>query len=82
MPLIRLRKHLKTHIWPGAMENSSYSESILGLVQVKIKKKEYTLAMKDINRAELLAKSVKTTQFKGQIKQARAAIAEKKSATK
>lgn len=62
--------------------NSSYIDSILGLVQVKIRKKEYALAMKDINRAELLAKNGKTNQFKGQIKQARATIAEKKSGTK
>jgi tetratricopeptide (TPR) repeat protein len=62
--------------------NNSYIESILGLAQVKIRKKEYTLAMKDINRAELLAKSGKTNQFKGQFKQVRATIAEKKSVNK
>jgi tetratricopeptide (TPR) repeat protein len=58
--------------------NSSYIDSILGLVQVKIRKKEYTLAMKDINRAELFAKSSNISQFRGQIKQAKTTIAEKK----
>lgn len=58
--------------------NSSYIDSILGLVQVKIRKKEYTLAIKDINRAELFAKNSNISQFKGQIKQARTTIAEKK----
>ena len=59
--------------------NTSYIDSILGIVQVKIKKKEYSLAMKDINRAELFAKNSKISQFKGQIKDARTSIAEKKS---
>lgn len=58
--------------------NTSYIDSILGLVQVKIKKKEYTLAIKDINRAEIYARTSKINQFKGQIKQARTTIAEKK----
>ena len=57
--------------------NASYIDSILGLVQVKIKKKEYSLALKDVNRAELLAKSSNISQFKSQIKQARTSIAEK-----
>jgi tetratricopeptide (TPR) repeat protein len=59
--------------------NTSYIDSILGLVQVKIKKREYALALKDVNRAELLAKSSNISQFKGQIKQARTSIAEKKA---
>jgi len=58
--------------------NTSYIDSILGLVQVKIRKKEYSLAIKDINRAETFAKNSKINQFKGQIKQARNTIAEKK----
>ena len=59
--------------------NASYIDSILGLVQVKIKKREYALALKDVNRAELFAKSSNISQFKGQIKQARTSIAEKKA---
>lgn len=59
--------------------NGSYIDSILGLVQVKIRKKEYALAIKDINRAELFAKNSNSTQFKGQIKQARSSIAEKRA---
>ncbi len=58
--------------------NSSYIESILGIVQVKIKKKEYTLAVKDVNRAESIAKTAKITQFNQQIKNSRTIIAEKK----
>jgi tetratricopeptide (TPR) repeat protein len=62
--------------------NSSYVDSILGLAQVKIKKREYTLALNDVNRAELYAKNSHLNQFKGQIKQARTSIAEKKIAGK
>lgn len=58
--------------------NSSYIDSILGIAQVKIRKKEYSLAIKDLNRAELFAKNSKINQFKSQIKMARASIAEKK----
>lgn len=59
--------------------NVSYIDSILGLVQVKIKKKEYALAIKDINRAEIFAKNSNSNQFKVQIKQARSFIAEKRA---
>lgn len=62
--------------------NSSYIDSILGLAQVKIKKKEYTLALRDVNRAELYAKSSHLTQFKGQFKDVRSSIAEKKKPAK
>lgn len=58
-------------------DNSSYIESILGIVAVKIKKKEYAMAMKDIDRAELLAKNANTTQFVNQIRSSRAIIAER-----
>ncbi|RZK76673.1 MAG: hypothetical protein EOO85_10755 [Pedobacter sp.] len=59
--------------------NDSYIESILGIAQVKIKKKEYVLANKDLNRAELLAKGKKTSQFAAQIRDARSMIAEKQN---
>jgi len=62
--------------------NSAYVDSILGLVQVKIKKQEYALALKDVNRAELFAKTSNITQFRGQIKQMRTSIAEKRSSLK
>lgn len=52
-------------------------ESLLGIASVKIKKKEYAMAIKDVDRAELLAKDAKTTQFVPQIKSNRAIIAEK-----
>ncbi len=59
--------------------NSSYIESILGIATVKIKKREYQLALKDVNRAETLAKYFKVNQFNSQIRIARAAISEKQT---
>lgn len=59
--------------------NDAYIESILGIAQVKIKKREYALAHKDLNRAELLAKAKKTNQFSAQIKDARGQIADKQN---
>lgn len=59
--------------------NTSYIDSVIGLALVKIKKKEYNLAAKDLNRAELLAKSAKITQFTQQIKNNRSIIAEKQA---
>lgn len=57
--------------------NSAYIESILGIAMVKIKKREYTMALRDLTRAELLAKSLNITQFTGQIKANRNIISEK-----
>ncbi len=57
--------------------NSAYIESILGIATIKIKKKEYGLALKDLNRAESLAKYFKMNQFNSQIKSNRAVIVEK-----
>jgi len=62
--------------------NFSYIDSVLGIASVQIKKKEYGLANQDVNRAEILAKKLKTTQFSGQIKNSRAVIAEKQSIKK
>jgi tetratricopeptide (TPR) repeat protein len=59
--------------------NNSYIDSILGIARIKIKRKEYKLAIKDLNRAELLAQNQKTSQFKGQIKDARGLISEKQN---
>lgn len=58
--------------------NAANIESILGIANVKIKKKEYTMASNDINRAELMAKSANTNQFRSQIREARALIPSKK----
>ncbi|WP_084288436.1 tetratricopeptide repeat protein [Pedobacter nyackensis] len=63
-------------------DNNAYIESILGLAQVKTKKKEYTLALKDINRAELLAKTSNPARFKTQIREAKAQIPAKVIAKK
>jgi tetratricopeptide (TPR) repeat protein len=60
-------------------DNHSYIESILGIVAVKIKKKEYAMAIKDIDRAEILAKNAKTTQFVDQIRTNRAIVAERQT---
>jgi tetratricopeptide (TPR) repeat protein len=54
-------------------------ESVLGIANVKIRKKEYVMASRDINKAETLAKSANTNQFKNQIREARALIPVKKS---
>lgn len=62
--------------------NTSYIDSVIGLALVKIKKREYTLASRDLNRAELLAKTSKITQFNQQIKANRSIIAEKQAAKK
>ena len=57
--------------------NYAYIESVLGIAAVKIKKKEYVMAIKDVDRAEILAKNANTTQFIPQIKSSRATIADK-----
>ncbi|NTE04987.1 hypothetical protein G6M26_50345 [Agrobacterium tumefaciens] len=57
--------------------NNAYLESILGIVQVKIKKKDFTLALRDLKTAEWFANSVKITQFKSQIRDAREVISNK-----
>lgn len=54
-------------------------ESVLGIANVKIRKKEYVMASRDINKAETMAKSANTNQFKNQIREARALIPVKKS---
>ncbi|TCD29465.1 hypothetical protein EZ456_00160 [Pedobacter psychrodurus] len=62
--------------------NNSYIESILGIAQVKIKKKDFTLALRDLKSAEWLANSIKSTQYKTQIKDAREMIASKTTSKK
>jgi tetratricopeptide (TPR) repeat protein len=65
------------------MKNStSYIDSVLGIAQIKIKKREFILATKDVNRAELLAKNARITQFSQQIKSSRSAIADKQAEKK
>jgi len=59
--------------------NTSYIDSIIGIATVKIKKKDFYLATKDLNRAELLAKNSKITQFSQQIKNYRQSISDKTS---
>lgn len=58
-------------------DNHAYIESVLGIASVKIKKKDYQLAVKDLNTAELLSKNAKTVQYNQLIKSNRALIAER-----
>lgn len=62
--------------------NSAYIESVIGIAQVKIKKKEYNLALTDLNRAELLLKSSNNGQLKSRIKETRGLIPSKLVAKK
>jgi len=57
--------------------NTEYIESVLGIANVKIKKKEYVMALRDLNRAELLARSSNNSSFKMRIRDARALIPSK-----
>jgi tetratricopeptide (TPR) repeat protein len=65
-----------------AGNDRAYIESVLGIANVKIKKKDYVLASRDLTRAELLANASNLSQYKGQIKEARALIPAKKVAKK
>jgi tetratricopeptide (TPR) repeat protein len=62
--------------------NAAYIESIMGIATVKIKKKEYQLALKDIGRAETLAKYYNYSQFNSQIRATKATISEKQASKK
>jgi len=62
--------------------NTAYIESILGIATVKIKKKEYNLALLDVNKAESLVKYYKINQFNSQIKATKASITEKQLSKK
>lgn len=56
---------------------SAYIESVLGIAAIKIKKKEYLLASRDLNTAELLSKTANLIQYNQLIKSSRAIIAER-----
>ena len=59
--------------------DNAYIESVLGIVQVKIKKRDFTLALRDLKSAEWLAIAIKSNQYKSQIRDARELIAAKTS---
>lgn len=59
--------------------NNNHIDSMLGIIRVKIKKREYAMALKDIQKVELLAKNTRATQYQSQFRQVRAVIAEKKA---
>lgn len=51
--------------------SNGYIESILGVANVKIKKKQFSLAKLDLNRAERYAKTTKNTLYRSDINTAR-----------
>jgi tetratricopeptide (TPR) repeat protein len=51
--------------------SNGYIESILGVANVKIKKKQFSLAKLDLNRAERYAKTTKNTLYRSDINAAR-----------
>lgn len=57
--------------------NGSHVESVIGIANVKIKKKEFKMATRDLNSAEYLAKSYKISLYNQQIKEARQLISKK-----
>jgi tetratricopeptide (TPR) repeat protein len=63
-------------------DKSAYIESILGIASVKIKKREYKLAIQDLNSAELLCKNAKIVQYAQQIKSNRLLISQSLAAKK
>lgn len=54
--------------------NRAYIESVIGIASVKISKKEYSMALKDLDRAELLSVGSNAGQYKTKIKTTRALI--------
>jgi tetratricopeptide (TPR) repeat protein len=60
----------------------AYIESVIGIANVKIKKKDYVLASGDLLRAEHLASASKLNQYKAEIKEARALIPARKAPKK
>ncbi|MHA4893616.1 tetratricopeptide repeat protein [Pedobacter sp. PWIIR3] len=56
----------------------AYIDSVIGIANVKIRKKEYAMAKVDLDRAELLASGANASQYKAKIREARALIPVKK----
>ncbi len=54
---------------------NSVIKSLLGVVKVKIKKKDFSLALRDLKSAELMARARNTSQFGDEISEARRTIA-------
>ncbi len=54
--------------------NPAYIDSMLGIIKIKIKKKEYSMALKDVNRAELFARAHKVSQYNAQFKSTRSLL--------
>ncbi|MGY4383534.1 tetratricopeptide (TPR) repeat protein [Pedobacter sp. UYP24] len=52
--------------------SSAYIDSVIGIAKVKIRKKEYSMAQKDLDRAEHLASGLNASQYKSKIREARA----------
>ncbi len=58
--------------------SSAYIDSVIGIANVKIRKKEYSMAQKDLDRAEVLALRSNTNQYKSKIRDARSLMPVKK----
>jgi tetratricopeptide (TPR) repeat protein len=57
--------------------NGAHIESVIGIANVKIRKREFKMATRDLKSAELLARSYKISKYNPQIKTAKALILEK-----
>jgi tetratricopeptide (TPR) repeat protein len=55
--------------------DNAYLESMLGITSVKIKKKQYTLAKKDLMQVELYAKTTNNSRYRSEITYAKNQIA-------
>ena len=54
--------------------NPAYINSMLGIISIKIKRKEYNLALNDVNKAELFARNNKVSQYNTQFKNTRSIL--------
>ncbi|WP_285010292.1 hypothetical protein [Pedobacter faecalis] len=54
--------------------SGAHIESVLGIANVKIRKREYRMASDDLNQAEALARAANNSRYATKIKQARALI--------
>ncbi len=62
--------------------NTAYIDSMMGIIHVKIKRKEYNLALKDVSRAEVFARANKVNHYNTQLKNTRKLLKEKVNAKK
>lgn len=63
-------------------DNPAYIDSMLGIIFVKIKKKQYSMALKDVATAELFATNTNTTDYTTHFLYTRSVIDENSGETK